>query len=139
MRNNYAKIFRSFKEVELPARLFSDILVRIRAREQCLRTLRFTLSFVSALISFTLIIPAIRLVGQELSQSGFYSYLSLIFSDGGAVLSSWKEFALLLAESLRPMGIAFFLATTFFLISSLKSMIKNMKVSFLSTSRTLFM
>ena len=42
---------------------------------------------------------------QAISQSGFGQYVSLVFSDGGVVLSYWKEFLFSLVESIPVTGV----------------------------------
>ena len=53
---------------------------------------------------------ALRLLSDELSQSAFYNYMSLLLSDTDIVVAYWKEFALTLAESAPLFGITVSLA-----------------------------
>ena len=55
---------------------------------------------------------------QDLSGSAFVSYLSLLFTDGGAALANWKSFALSLAESAPVAGLTLAFAATFALLAS---------------------
>ncbi|MEI6042421.1 MAG: hypothetical protein WCQ00_02535 [bacterium] len=67
------------------------------------------LSFVS-MISFFVSIPIIAQIITSFTQSGFYNYVSIIFSDSDVAMVYWKEIVMSLAESLPIIGIASLLA-----------------------------
>ena len=120
MRKGYEMVFRHLAHTEVPRTLLGSIMLRItRERQSCARRRVVFLTF-SALGACAALVPALRYVGQELSQSGFYEYFSLAFSDGEILLASWKEFALLLAESLPLMGITLVFVALFALFASLR-------------------
>ena len=127
MRDAYEQLFKSLRSLEPPEALLAKILIRI-AREQR-RSARIRVAFVgsAALLSGALLVPAFQYAAQEWYESGFYQYLSLLFSDGGAALASWQEFSQSLAESLPVSGITFVLMSVFALLISLKFAAKNMK------------
>ena len=59
-----------------------------------------------------------RYLLQSLYQSGFYQYLSLLFSGDSVVLASWRELSYALIESMPVFETALFLsALTFFVWS----------------------
>ena len=91
---------RLCKDVQNAVKLHRERMLRIQKR------LYGTLSFISLIA----IVPAIMALTHQLSQSGFYQYLSVAFSSGGAVFGAWKAFAGALAESLPGMSIALVLA-----------------------------
>ena len=66
------------------------------------------------------LIPAWHLLSNNLTQSGFYEYFSLAFSNGSSLLSYWKEFTLSIAESLPVMSIVLSLSLVFVFFLSLK-------------------
>ncbi len=122
--------------IEPPERLCGNILGQIKLEER--RTARLRLFFVGSvfLASFAALIPAFQYFIREFYQSGSYQYLSLLFSDGGAVLSYWKEFTLSIAESLPVLGITAVLATIFVFLGSLRLAIRDLKTAFLLVKLT---
>ena len=90
----------------------------------------FIFSGLFALASFAGIVFAARYTAQELNSSGFYQYISLVFSDPGSLASYWKDFGLLLAESMPILAIATVLATAWAFLSSIKILVKNKKHGF---------
>ncbi len=81
--------------------------------------------------SVTLLVVVARGVSADMYQSGSFQYFSLIFSDGGTVLASWKEFLLTFVESIPTLGVAAALASIFVALASLKFSFRNWKPSFL--------
>jgi len=124
---NYMKILSSLNEQEIPQNLSGDILVSIN--KQIKKTAQINLIFFSVfgLLSFFALIPTSRYFITELQKSGFQQYLSLIFSDGQSILNYWKEFSLLLAESIPLISIALVLSFLLTLLSSIKFILKNLK------------
>lgn len=89
------------------------------AAERSVRRYRIffgSLSFASA----ALMVPATWMALQDLSGSAFVSYLSLLFTDGGAVIANWKSLALLLAESAPVTGLTLAFAAMFALLASVR-------------------
>ena len=130
MRKNRGEIFHNLAYVEPPHGLAESVIVRImRERRRWARTRVFFLA-ASACISCAAFIPALEEASREFSQSGFYQYFSLAFSDGSVLFASWKEFSLLLAESLPLMGITLVLAALFVLLASIRLMARDVRVAF---------
>jgi len=99
MSNNLEKAFKTLGELKSPDLLNSKILLRIdhervkRLNRQVLITrIVGGLSFVSFFPIF------INLVGQ-MQNSGFWNYLSLLFTDTGIVMTYWKQFSMSLIEA----------------------------------------
>ena len=67
----------------------------------------------TAVLSVVALVPAVRYAASELSGSGILSYLSLLSSDGAAIMASWKEFSILVAESIPFYGIIAVLSALF--------------------------
>ena len=134
MRQDREKIFQSIEHIEPPYGLLGSILARISEAQR--RNARTRLAFWSAgaLVALGALVPVLRYAGQEFSQSGFYDYFSLLFSDGSMLLAnSWKELALSLAESLPLMGVTLVLATFFVLLGLIRLIGRDMQTAFLST------
>jgi len=109
-------------------RLFERILKRIH-REERLLVLRKVIIFSTTLIiSVVGLFPAFNMLLADLSQSGFISFFSLIFSDFSVVRTYWQSFAIILLETLPALSIALFLAVLLILLQSIKSLTRNLKI-----------
>ncbi len=60
-------------------------------------------------------------------KTGFSQYISLLFSDGATLMSSWKEFLSLLAESIPLMEIILVLVATGIFVWLLSQIIEKKK------------
>ena len=96
--------------VELPAGLFADVLARVHA-EQAKAARRTFFVFVGVVsFSFVAMIPALWYLYRSVTESGIFQYMTLIFSDSAMALTYWREFSLLIAESLPLVGLVAFLS-----------------------------
>lgn len=93
----------------------------VRYRKKILLIKRFIYGIIST-GSAAIAIPVTIGLFSSLSQSGFYQYASLAFSDGGTIWNFGKEFVLVLAESLPVTSIIISLALIITTIWSLKKM-----------------
>jgi ABC-type multidrug transport system fused ATPase/permease subunit len=110
-----------YKNSELPAGIFERIVARIHEEERLLSVKKRLLLFSTAIfISVGAFIPALSILRQEFAQSGFLQFLSLLFSDFGAVAANWQDFGLVLLESMPAMSIASFLLTALVFFWSFK-------------------
>jgi hypothetical protein len=113
-----------------PAELANQIMVRIKNEQQRHARITFaytsTISVVSAFFTYTIVTN----LAQEFTQSGFYDYLSLMFSNGSNALTYWKEFTLTLAESFPAFGVIIFLSVGLATVISTRSAFNNSKVMF---------
>jgi hypothetical protein len=113
---------------EPPNGLLEKILKRIH-KEERLFVLRRTIIFSTALITSAIaMIPALQLLLSDFSQSGFINYLSLVFSDFSLITAYWKNFLMILLETLPAVSLALFLAVLLTFLQSTKSLIKNIKI-----------
>lgn len=122
------KLVRAFKEAkyttnkDLSDQVWSTIMTR---NKRVLRIKLWTLgSIVTA--SFFGLIPTLNTLSSNLSQSGFYDYSSLIFSDLSAISAVWKEFSMLLAGSLPVFSILISLTLIFIFLISIKNIAKQL-------------
>ncbi len=100
----------NIREINPPENLEAKILKRISKSEKRAFILRFSGRIALALSSFVGIIASVIYLVQEASRTGFYSYLSLAFSDSTIIASYLKEFTMSLAESMPIFGFIIFLA-----------------------------
>ena len=87
---------------ELKNKIWNKILLHNR-RIVYFKLISFSFIGITSLIGF---IPMFKILINDFTQSGFYEYFSLAFSNGGIFSIYWKEFALSLVESLPTMNIA---------------------------------
>lgn len=124
-----------FSEVNLPEGLTHTVLRRIEAERRRVARLRFIGMGAVAGLSVIAMVPTAQYTIGEFYQSGFYQYSSLFLSDGGSILSYWREFTLTLAESAPLLGITIFLTLVFVLLSSLQSAFNNRR--FINSFKTI--
>lgn len=128
MQNNFKKAL--IKIDREPSReLLLGIIANITAQEMRRIRARFVL-FASATSIFSVI--AVIMFGyasQEFAHSEFLQYLSLIFSDTGAVMLSWREFLLSLMESVPLTGATIALIATIVSLNSAKVLLKNINAT----------
>ncbi|MBI3442288.1 MAG: hypothetical protein HY007_00765 [Candidatus Sungbacteria bacterium] len=123
----------NLSHVEPPHRLLGSILAHISREQRRHARMRLAVWTSGMAGAGAALAPAVRYAGQEFSRSGFYEYFSLLFSDGGVLLlNSWREFALLLAESLPLMSVTLVLAAVFVLLGSIRLMARDGRIAFLS-------
>jgi hypothetical protein len=79
----------------------------------------------TGLFSLIELAPALKMLFNDFAQSGFYDYFSLLFSSNGSLITFWKDFLLLLAESLPVVSIVLSLTLIFVFFLSLKYAMKQ--------------
>jgi len=124
MQNKLTKIFQKVK-YESDPNLAEGIWQMIVRRDQKMTRLKLWTFTSIGLISLAGLVPALKVLSNDLAQSGFSEYFSLIFSDSGLILSYWKELIFSLAESLPVMSMIFTLSLLFICFLSLKHLMKQ--------------
>ncbi len=122
--------FSALEDIDPPRRLSFAILSRIQRRKQHVARIKLALLTTSSLVSAILLFPVVSYTLTGFTNSGFYEYLSLIYSEGLSILPYWKEIGLSLAESLPTFELALLLAVVYALLESLKLAVKNAPVAF---------
>jgi len=114
--------------IETPTGLLEKILKRIH-REERLLVFRKIIIFSATLgLSLLCFVPSLKMLLSDFSQSGFFNFFSLMFSDYSSIATYWQSFAMILLESLPAVSLAIFLAILLTLLQSIKSLIKNVKI-----------
>jgi len=103
-----------------PSGLFSAILERIEWEKRRLARIRIAVFGFATTVSAFALFPVMQYAGAEFIRSGFSEYVALFFSDSSMVLIYWKEFALLLVESLPLFGLVLLGVTTLVFLGSLR-------------------
>ncbi len=105
----------------LPASVWNTIITR----ENRMARVKLWVFGIIGTISLIGLVPALQALSNNMTQSGFSSYFSLIFSDGGSIASFWKEFILSLGESLPILSVIFALSLLFVCGLSLRYFVKQ--------------
>jgi hypothetical protein len=99
MSNNLEKAFKALGELKSPDLLNSKILLRID-RERVKRLNRQVLiTRIVGGLSFVSFFPIFINLVSQMQNSGFWNYLSLLFTDTGIVMTYWKQFSMSLIEA----------------------------------------
>ena len=87
-----------------------QILNRIMGRITEIRLFRRRMRLMSfgalGVVALAAVVPAWRELSSEAASSGFWQYLAMLVHDPVFAVTAWKDFAVLLAESLPAFGIA---------------------------------
>jgi len=114
--------------IEPPAGLLQKIMKRIH-REERILVLRRVIIFSTTLLASAIgLFPAFNMLASDFSQSGFFRFLSLTFSDFSVVTAYWQSFAMILLQSLPALSLALFLAIILTFLQSIKSLTKDVKL-----------
>lgn len=90
---------------EVPEGLFEKVMVRVsRERVRAARQ-RFAVSTLAAVATASAAVPVWNMFQTDLAQSGFTSYLPLLFSDFQTVMNNGQDFVLSLLESFPLMDV----------------------------------
>lgn len=111
-----------------------NILLEIKREER--RRAKVHLFAYASIFPFSLfgIILSVQYMSQGFYESGFYGYLSLLFSGDSAVYVYWKELSLSLIDSMPIIGIIAFLTAMGVLIWSGANAFSNTRRYILQTN-----
>ena len=112
-------------------KLSDDMWRAIIAYQKRRMKIIFWAAFCIGAASFAALIPIVQAIRIGFSQSGFYDYSSLLFSDSGSFASYWKEISLSLFSSIPFLAITLFVGIIFVILFASKQAVKNIRgVSF---------
>lgn len=124
------RLLSQLKKTDLPQELPERVLTYIHKAQKRRAILRTTLFGSFSLGSLVAVVYASIYLVQATTQTGFSQYVSLLFSDGAVLLASWKEFSLLLAESIPLTSIIVVLITLGIFVWSFSKTIEKRKTSY---------
>lgn len=130
--DGYKNLFTSLREIDPPADLADKInqaMTREETRWFWRQFLVYGLVLAASLVGF---LPSLSYLRGEVTQSGFYQYLSLLFSDSAAVLTYWNRFLFSLLESLPVIGTVLVGTSLWAGLLSLKRIAKTSRIIKLS-------
>lgn len=125
MKDHYYKLFQSLPCESLPKELHSRIAREIALLEKRVVLVR-RLSFVSVGAVFTAVfIPSLSFLSTQFAESSFFSYASLLISDGDLAFLHSQEFIFSLVESLPLFGITLALLLVFLLLGAIRIIVSE--------------
>lgn len=114
-------------QIEPPAGLLPKIMKRIRREERILLIKRVVAFSVTLVASFVAFFPVINMLVSDFTDSGFFNFFSLAFSDFSLILAYWQSFAMILLQTLPALSLALFLAVLVTFLQSARSLAKDVK------------
>jgi len=126
MEKSYKQLVALVPRETPPDRVCFQVMAmieRVQVKRCRLRTGINATLVVGAILVF---IPVIHYWNQDVTQSGFVNYLSLIASDSGYIFSHWQDYALSIADSLPVSAGIMILALLVILANSLRRLVQNM-------------
>ena len=107
--------------------LFLKIIKRLRREERILAGKKIALFSILFISSVAGMFSAVKMLVSELQSSGFFYFVSLLFSDFSIVKTYWQSFLLAVLEATPAIGIALCLAVLLVVMQSVKLISKNVK------------
>lgn len=123
MNRNYQKLFSTLRTPEPPAGLTEKILATIGRRERRLLGIKIAASACVFSASVGMIVAGYLSLVASLSQSGFFSIASLMFSDFSAMVANFPDFASSIMETFPIFTTALVLSGVLFAIWSMAALI----------------
>ncbi len=96
----------------------------IAAREKRNTQIKVWVFASAGIASFAALLPVLKILYSDLSQSGLYEYFSLLFA-GGSILSYWKEIVLSVVESLPVLSMVLTLSLIFICFLSMRYLVRQ--------------
>ena len=110
-----------------PADLYEKIVFRVQREEVKSASIRSVFQGCITLASFVFAFPIFINVLNGFSQSGFWQYFSLIFTDSAVVITHFQTFLTSLVESTPFYEITIFLVVLFIFLGSIKYVSENLR------------
>ena len=108
--------------------LLRKVMCRIEREEKALVIRRIVLFSFTLIISIFGFLPAFQALSANLSNSGFIHFFSLMFSDFSTVSLYWRNFIMILLETLPAISITAFLIVLLVFLQSLRLLLRNIKI-----------
>lgn len=118
---DYQQLFSSLPQPEIPNGLYYRVTKQVENnRVRSAAKWRLLLGGAGMAISAVAIVLTVNLVWAGFTESGFYYFFSLMFSDAGIIITYWQNFVWSLLERLPVTGLALFLFTVVSFLMSLR-------------------
>lgn len=128
------RLTKAFQNIECEcapeiAQLQDNIWQSVVAHDKKITRIKFYLFACVGLVSLYGLIVASHTLSNDLTRSGIFEYISLMFSSTGLAMTYWKELSFSIAESLPITSIIFILSILFVFFFSLKHFLRQMNKS----------
>ncbi len=104
MEKELTKLFKKATYENTDENLSENIWRTITVRKERSSRIKMFIFSLAGIASLAGLVPAVKVLLQDLSSSGIYEYVSLAFSNNN-MASYWKDIVLSIAESLPTMSI----------------------------------
>ncbi|PIU01893.1 hypothetical protein COT68_00785 [bacterium (Candidatus Torokbacteria) CG09_land_8_20_14_0_10_42_11] len=129
MRQDFEKLFAHLPSPAMPDGFLEKIIRRVQNERQFLILKRKIIFFSIGLAGSTAAFPpALQILKQAFSDSAFFHFFTLLFSDFEIIVASWQSFLFSLLERLPIASLALFFSILLALLGSLKFLAKNLKI-----------
>jgi hypothetical protein len=118
LKNSYTE-----NDENLPSLIFNRINILEKRK---LKTRAYSYASLGV-ISFVLIFPALSYTASQFSQSGFFEYFSIVFSDISLAFSFWEDLLMSLVSTLPMFGILLSFSFVFATLVFLKKVFLELK------------
>ena len=130
MPKDIAKLLSKLEPIKAPQNLKALIIEKICEKHVIIARRKLVFFGVSTFLSGIATAVAITYAIKGFASTGFYQYLSLIFTEGADLIQFWKDFVFTIFESIPYVGITLVLVSLFVLLIALRSTLKYAKVAF---------
>lgn len=128
MKNNLKELFKKI-DINPSNFLLDNILSKIELERIRIKKINlFVYSFFGVLSLAGSVFSAKYLI-KGLISLGFFDYISLIFSNGAILISTWREYLFATLETLPILGLASFSLLLFLLFLSVKKIFYQFRIS----------
>jgi hypothetical protein len=125
---------KAFAELEVPQAVYEALCLKIATLERRAARVHAVIFGLLSLVSLAALVPALQYAGDQFYASGFYEYFRLMFSDSAFVLTYWREFGLMLFDSLPSLAILILFPIAALLLWSLKRVAQTARTAFAQAS-----
>jgi len=128
MRPDYEKLISKLTLPQPPAELESRILSRIGELGK-LKVLKYKVAIfaASSAVSAVAAVFAFMILRTNLAETGFWQFLSLLFSDYQILAAYWQNYLMSLAESMPISSLVLLLMCIFIFCESVRLLANNAK------------
>jgi len=107
-------------------RIINTVMKRVERSRIIRARLSAAMNGLVAILSLAAFVPAIGYLMGTASQTGFFTYASLLISDTGSVAHSWNTFLVSIADSAPLMGAIAVVTVVLILAASARSLSRSM-------------
>ncbi|PIT88235.1 MAG: hypothetical protein COU29_03135 [Candidatus Magasanikbacteria bacterium CG10_big_fil_rev_8_21_14_0_10_36_32] len=128
MHQDYEKLFNYAEMPIMSANLFDSVMNRIKVESKAVKIRKNLIIFsVASICSLSATVVMVVVTQSDFSQSGFWQFFSLLFSDFGLMMNYWQNYILSLLGAFPATSMILLLGSLLIFVKSLAAVIKNFK------------